>query len=125
LDPSTTLIYGSVLGQPKLRQRILSLYDDAPHELFMSITQGAISANFLVLDTIIGPEDHVICQYPTYQQLYEVPRRAGAEISLWKTKEENSWNPDLEELPNLVRSNTKMMIIKYANRCSSKRKGIE
>lgn len=76
------------------------------------VTQGAISANFQILDTFIGPEDHVICQYPTYQQLYEVPRRAGAEVSLWRCRAENGWIPDAAELGSLVRRNTKMIIIK-------------
>jgi aspartate/methionine/tyrosine aminotransferase len=107
-----------VLGNSKLRENILSLYtEDASFpsgaELALSITQGAISANFLVLDTLVGPGEHVICQYPTYQQLYEVPRRAGAEVSLWRTTPEQNWIPDVAELSSLVRDNTKMMIIKY------------
>lgn len=107
-----------MLGNSKLRENILSLYtEDASFpsgaELALSITQGAISANFLVLDTLVGPGEHVICQYPTYQQLYEVPRRAGAEVSLWRTTPEQNWIPDVAELSSLVRDNTKMMIIKY------------
>jgi aspartate/methionine/tyrosine aminotransferase len=107
-----------VLGNSKLRENILSLYtEDASFpsgaELALSITQGAISANFLVLDTLVGPGEHVICQYPTYQQLHEVPRRAGAEVSLWRTTPEQNWIPDVAELSSLVRDNTKMIIIKY------------
>jgi aspartate/methionine/tyrosine aminotransferase len=107
LDTTNNLIYGSVLGNPKLRENILSLYADessSRQELSLSITQGAISANFLVLDTLLGPGDHVLCQYPTYQQLYEVPRRAGADVSLWRTSPEKGWIPDVEELSSLVRT---------------------
>lgn len=102
VEASNSLIYGSVLGKPELRQRILALYEDAeadPAEsLSLTVTQGAISANFLVLDTLLGPGDHVICQYPTYQQLYDVPRRAGAKVSLWRTHAEHGWIPDVSEL---------------------------
>ncbi|KAJ5540897.1 aspartate aminotransferase [Penicillium frequentans] len=119
INASNPLLYGSVLGSPSLREKILSLYasdvTDAAKELSLTVTQGAISANFLVLDTLLGPGDHVICQYPTYQQLYDVPHRAGAEVSLWHTCEEKEWIPDTNELSSLVRENTKMIIINNPN----------
>ena len=110
----SALLYGSVLGSPDLRNKILSLYDKVPDitELSLTVTQGAISANFLILDTILGFGDHVICQHPTYQQLYEVPRRAGAEVSLWRTRPENGWIPNMLNLVPLIKDNTKMIIIK-------------
>ncbi|KAJ5380477.1 aspartate aminotransferase, partial [Penicillium cataractarum] len=111
------LSYGSVLGSPGLRDRILSQYhsEDVPEQLSLTVTQGAIAANFIVLDTLLGPGDHVICQYPTYQQLYEVPRRVGADVSLWCTHAEKGWIPDLEDLSSLVRESTKMIIINNPN----------
>lgn len=116
VNPHSSLIYGSVLGNPGLRERILALYEDdvanPAESLSLAVTQGAISANFLVLDTLFGPGHHVVCQYPTYQQLYEVPRRAGADVSLWRTRAEYSWIPDVSELHSLVNENTKMIIIK-------------
>lgn len=118
IDTANRLIYGSVLGNATLRERILSLYTEGDAslssgaELALSITQGAIAANFLVLDTLVGPGDHVICQYPTYQQLYEAPRRAGADVSLWRTRPEQGWIPDVTDLSSLARDNTKMIIIK-------------
>lgn len=76
------------------------------------ITPGAIAANHLVFYALIGPGDHVICHYPTYQQLYEIPESLGAEVDLWKAKFENKWIPDLEELKKLLKPNTKMIVIK-------------
>ncbi|KAJ5136368.1 aspartate aminotransferase [Penicillium atrosanguineum] len=117
VNASNALVYGSVLGSSDLRTKILSLYDEVPDttRLSLTVTQGAISANFLVLDTILGFGDHVICQYPTYQQLYDVPRRAGAEVSLWRTQPENGWIPDMLDLVPLVKDNTKMIIINNPN----------
>lgn len=114
INEAEPLSYGSVLGSPGLRDRILSQYhfEDAPEQLSLTVTQGAIAANFIVLDALLGPGDHVICQYPTYQQLYEVPRRAGADVSLWRTHAKKKWIPDLDDLSSLVRENTKMIIIK-------------
>lgn len=114
INEAEPLSYGSVLGSPGLRDRILARYhfEDAPEQLSLTVTQGAIAANFIVLDTLLGPGNHVICHYPTYQQLYEVPRRAGADVSLWRTHAEKGWIPDLENLSSLVRENTKMIILK-------------
>jgi aspartate/methionine/tyrosine aminotransferase len=113
LSLSNKLTYGAIRGSETLRQRVAALYDRAsdaeplPAENVI-ITQGAIAANFLTLYTLVGPGDHVICVYPTYQQLYSVPESLGAEVSLWKLKKENGYVPDVAELEGLVKHNTKV-----------------
>lgn len=72
---------------------------------------AGIDANHIVLSALIEPSDHVICHYPTYQQLYEIPRSLGAEVSLWKTDSSKKWQLDIEELKSLIKDNTKMIII--------------
>jgi aspartate/methionine/tyrosine aminotransferase len=110
---SRKLTYGAIRGSDALRQRVASLLDRAsdaeplPADNVV-ITQGAIAANFLTFYTLVGPRDHVICVYPTYQQLYSVPESLGAEVSLWKLREENGYVPDASELEELVRENTKV-----------------
>ncbi|KAJ0343567.1 hypothetical protein COL154_003855 [Colletotrichum chrysophilum] len=120
LDIATRrLTYGAIYGSEETRQNIANLYRDEASEDLPSdqvvVTQGAIVANFLHLYSLVGPGDHVICIYPTYQQLYEVPKSLGAEISLWKTKPENRYIPDVKELEGLVQKNTKMIIINNPN----------
>lgn len=123
---STKLTYGAIRGSDRLRSNLAQLYpltSDAdpsrtsgpvlPLENIL-ITPGAIHANFLLLYTLIHPGDHVVCHHPTYQQLYSVPESLGAEVSLWKTKSEDGWKLDLEELERLVKPNTKMIIVKCA-----------
>lgn len=108
------LTYGAIPGTEFTRQQIANLYGGLTTEQVI-LTQGAIGANFLLLFSLIGPGDHVICEYPTYQQLYEVPKSLGAEVSLWKLKEENHFIPDVSELNKLVRSNTKVRSILYCH----------
>ena len=72
---------------------------------------AGIDANHIVLASLVGPTDHIICHYPTYEQLYQVPRSLGAEVSLWKTDPSNKWKLDMEELKGMVKENTKMIII--------------
>jgi aspartate/methionine/tyrosine aminotransferase len=76
------------------------------------ITPGAIAANHLVFYGLIGPGDHVICHYPTYQQLYEIPISLGAEVDLWRAVPEKDWIPGFDEMKKLIKSNTKLIVIK-------------
>lgn len=112
---SLKLTYGPIRGSPALRQRLAKLStafggetQSAVEADDVIITQGAINANFLVFYSLIGPGDHVVCVYPTYQQLYSVPESLGAEVSLWRLKAENGFVPDVSELEALVQSNTKV-----------------
>lgn len=120
LQLSKKLTYGDILGSSTLRSRVASLLNrdlnlyspDGSLEPLTAenviITQGAIAANFLVFYTLVGPGDHVISVYPTYQQLYSVPESLGAEVSLWKLKAEKGYVPDVGELEGLVKDNTKV-----------------
>lgn len=117
LDSTKVQGYGEIRGSSELRNNLSRLYSSKvgtplPAENIL-ITPGAIAANHLTLYSLVGPGDHVICHYPTYQQLYSIPESLGAEVSLWKSKAENKWLPDLEELKSLVKDNTKLIIIKH------------
>ena len=111
------LTYGAIRGSEELRGNLANLYSvKTPTPLppdNVLITPGAIQANFLALYTLVRPGDHVICHYPTYQQLYSVPASLGAEVSLWRSKEADGWQLDIEELKELIQPNTKLIIIKY------------
>lgn len=116
LDFSQKQVYGAIRGSNALRTNIVNLYSDSTSESLTAenilVTNGAIQANFLSLYTNVGRGDHAICHYPTYQQLYSVPESFGAEVSLWKSKQEEDWRVDLDELKGLIRPNTTVIIIK-------------
>ncbi|CAK7227294.1 hypothetical protein SBRCBS47491_006522 [Sporothrix bragantina] len=119
---TTRLTYGAIRGSSTLRQQVAALFDTGKDESVPTlpadnvvITQGAIAANYLLFYTLLGPGDHAICVYPTYQQLYDVPKSLGAEVSLWMLKKENQYVPDVTELNGLVQPNTKMIIINNPN----------
>lgn len=116
IDPLRKQTYGAIRGSEALRSNIANLYSNNQQTPLVPknviVTNGAIQANFLALYASVGPGDHVICHYPTYQQLYSVPKSFGAEVSLWKSSEERDWKLDLEELKSLVQPNTRLIIIK-------------
>ncbi|RHZ51482.1 uncharacterized protein CDV56_106304 [Aspergillus thermomutatus] len=115
VDFSTKLTYGSIRGSEKLRQTLANLYfvrtpTALPADNVL-ITAGAIQANFLLLYTLIGPGDHAICHYPTYQRLYSVPESVGAKVSLWKAKANDGWKLDMSQLKTPIKPNTKLIIL--------------
>ena len=112
---TTRLTYGAIRGSSTLRKLVAALFDTGKDESVpplpadnVIITQGAIGANYLLFYTLLGPGDHAICVYPTYQQLYDVPKSLGAEVSLWMLKKEKQYVPDVAELDGLVQPNTKV-----------------
>ncbi|KAJ5454134.1 aspartate/tyrosine/aromatic aminotransferase [Penicillium daleae] len=112
---SKALDYGPMKGSERLRSKISKGYltgssSDLSIENIIT-TPGASLANFLVIFALLGPGDHVIVQYPTYQQLYSLPKSLGIDVSLWETKKDEGWKLDLEQLKGLIRPNTKMIII--------------
>ena len=116
VDLSTPLTYGEIRGNSQLRANLSRLYSSKvgtplPPDNIL-IQPGAISANFLVFTALIGPGDHVICHYPTYQALYSTPKALGAEVDLWKTDMEHNWELDIEQLKALIKPNTKMIVLK-------------
>ncbi|KAH7127013.1 pyridoxal phosphate-dependent transferase [Dendryphion nanum] len=119
LKTSTPLTYGAIRGSTELRTNLARLYSArisnplSPDNILT--TTGAIQANYLCAYTLVGPGDHVICHYPTYQSLYEIPKQLGAEVDLWKAKPENEWVPDIEELKKLIKPNTKLIVVNNPN----------
>ncbi|HFU4202793.1 TPA: aminotransferase [Streptococcus suis] len=111
---STKLNYGWIEGSPAFKESVSQLYENVAPEQILQ-TNGATGANLLVIYGLIEPEDHVISLYPTYQQLYDIPKSLGAEVDLWQIEEENGWLPDLDKLRQLIRPNTKMICINNAN----------
>lgn len=117
VEPGHALTYAPSKGTPELRARVAELHsgDVSLTAENVVITPGSIMANYLVLTTICGPGDHIICQYPTYGQLYLLPKYLGVEVTLWEANEENGWALNIDELETLVKPNTKAIILKYVS----------
>lgn len=116
---SRKLTYGSIRGTDALRENLAARYGarsgGGMTKNDILITNGAIAANFLVLYTLVSAGDHVICQYPTYEQLYQVPASFGAEVSLWKMDPSKKWTLDLQQLKDMIKDNTRLLILNNPN----------
>lgn len=108
------LTYGDILGNPDFLSGITSLYTSlAPEDIIP--THGAAGANHLAISALVEPGDHVIAAMPTYQQLYSIPEAIGAEMSILQLKKEEGYLPNLSELKELLRPDTKAIILNNPN----------
>lgn len=110
----TKMNYGWIEGSPAFKEEVSKLYQTVPPENILQ-TNGATGANFLALYALIEPGDHVISMHPSYQQLYDIPKSLGAEVSFWEIDENNDWLPHLADLKQLIRPDTKMICLNNAN----------
>jgi len=79
------------------------------------ITHGAIGANALVYQAVVGSGDRVVSVLPTYQQHYSIPESLGAHVDVLWLREENGFLPDLDELAELVVPGTRLIAVNNPN----------
>lgn len=108
------LNYGPIVGSKALKNGILKLYDSGSSDN-ITVTHGCISANELVLMSILERGDHIITIYPTYQQMYSFPESFGVEVSFVELIEENDWQPTFKEFEVLIKDNTRMICLTSPN----------
>lgn len=104
------LVYGHIHGSPELKKGIAGLYRDLTPEDVVP-THGGISANHMVIATLVERDDNVVTVLPTYQQHYSIPESIGAEVRTLWLKKENGFVPDLLEMEALIDENTKLISI--------------
>ena len=103
--------YSEARGTIELRSLLADTYCEVSPEDVL-VTTGAIEANFLALNSILEPGDHVVAVSPAYQQLQSVPRAIGAEVDLWDLAQPGGgFAYDLDRLKALLRPDTRAIII--------------
>jgi aspartate/methionine/tyrosine aminotransferase len=111
---SERMNYGWIEGSPDFKRAVATLYQSDVADKNILQTNGATGANLAALFALVGPGDHVVAEYPTYQPLYDIPRSFGAKVDYWHLVQENGWQPDIEELERLVTKDTKLICINNA-----------
>lgn len=103
--------YTESWGHPLLREEIANIYQgvDQPDVLVVVPEEGI----YLLMHALLEAGDHMICTFPGYQSLYEVARSIGCEVSTWEPDEERGWHFDNEELANLMRAKTKLVVVNF------------
>ncbi len=104
--------YTESSGLPELRQAIAKLYNNVTSEEVFVLSPG--EANFMAMNVLLQPGDHVICMAPAYQSLYEVAKSIGCDLSFWNpSSDAEAWYYDPEELDKLITNKTKLIIVNF------------
>lgn len=111
---SIPLRYGYHTGQPALREQILEEYPGLNSDEIL-VTSGGAEAIFAITAALVKPGDHVIVEHPNYPSTYEVARGLGADVSLFKLRFEEAFQPDLDRLSSMIQSNTKLIVFTHPN----------
>lgn len=110
----TPLGYLQTNGTIGLREKVCALYPGTNIENIL-ITTGSAEANYLLAWSQIEPGDEVLFMIPNYMQLWGLMRAFGANVKTFALKEDLDWNPDPDELKNLVTPNTKIIFVTNPN----------
>jgi aspartate/methionine/tyrosine aminotransferase len=106
----TPLGYIQTNGTEELREKVCALYPGSNTDDVL-ITTGSVEANYLLAWSQIEPDDEVLFMIPNYMQLWGLMRAFGADVKTFSLKEDLDWNPDLDELKNLITPRTKIICV--------------
>jgi aspartate/methionine/tyrosine aminotransferase len=102
--------YTEAPGHPLLRAEIATLYEGiAPDEVL--VFSGAEEAIFAATNVLLGPGDHAIVVWPSYQSLYAIARAAGADVTLHELRAADGWAIDLDLLRRQVTPRTRVIVV--------------
>lgn len=104
------LTYNPTPGSDGLREAIASLYKNCKPENIL-VTNGAMEAEFLLMNSIVNQGDRVIVQYPAYQSLYSIARGRGAEVMFWEVPPSGSRTADVSSLLEMMDDNIDLVIL--------------
>ena len=105
-----TLGYTESAGNPLLREAIAQYYKIKSIENVVVATPGEL--NFISMNVLLDPTDHVVCVSPCYQSLSEIVNAIGCEHSFWKPRSDE-WEFDPAGLEKLIQKNTKLIILNF------------
>ena len=102
--------YTETSGSPELRQEITQLYQHITPDHIL-VHAGAEEAIFIFMNTVLKSGDHIIVHFPCYQSLMEIAKSMGCQVSPWPTHEADGWELNLDLLPQMIRPNTKAIVV--------------
>ena len=108
------MTYGAIEGSVRLRTAIAALYGAQSCGNIL-VSHGAIGANMLVYQALVGAGERVVTLVPTYQQHYSIPESLGGDVQRLRLRAENGYLPDLGELRDLVTPHTRLIAFSNPN----------
>ncbi len=110
----TPIEYNPSAGSPALRTAIAQLYPGAVPDNVV-VTNGGSEANFIISWLLCEPGDQLVYAAPNYMQVPGMATNWGCSATPWHLREELGWQPDPDELAELVTDSTKIILVTNPN----------
>jgi len=108
------LDYGTITGDVLVKKEILKMYSTGVMDQ-ITLAQGCLQANEMVMETLLEPGDHVLVYTPSYQQFSEYPKSLGCIVTELELHEENQWQASIAALRNAFKENIDLVILNNPN----------
>ena len=108
------LDYGEITGNIEFKKEILKLYTTGTISN-ITLAQGCLQANELVMHTLLETNEEVIVCVPGYQQFIDVPKSLGCKVHEIKLEERDNWKPNIHLFKKCINEHTKMIILNNPN----------
>ncbi|MCY3687969.1 MAG: aminotransferase class I/II-fold pyridoxal phosphate-dependent enzyme, partial [Gammaproteobacteria bacterium] len=93
--------YGWTNGAVSLREAIAALYESRTSDEII-VTNGSAEANFLLVMSLLNPDDEIVVFTPNYLQIWGWARALGVNVKAVRHDGDADWLPRLDELEEAI-----------------------
>lgn len=111
---NVTLDYGTITGDVRMKKELLKMYTTGTIDS-ITMAQGCLQANEMVLETLLDPGDHVLAYTPSYQQFTDYPKSLGCTVTELQLYEDEQWQPSIPALQKAMEQKVKLVILNNPN----------
>lgn len=111
---SIRLGYGQSNGSDALRERVAALYPGATERCVVA-TAGGAEANFAATWYLAETARAAAVMLPNYMQVPGLVENAGATALAFHLREDNGWQPDLDELEEALHRGARFVLVTNPN----------
>ncbi|MDC3254205.1 aminotransferase class I/II-fold pyridoxal phosphate-dependent enzyme [Nitrosopumilus sp.] len=116
--------YGQVQGMPIFREELVKYIFKkfnvkVTHENIL-VSPGARFSIFSAINTLLNPGDEMIVIEPAWPAYKDCALNSGIKVRTITTTLEEKWEPSIEQIKNIINSNTKMIVLNYPNNPTGK-----
>jgi len=118
------LKYGQVRGIPTFREALAKYvskkFNTNITQENIIVSPGARFSIFTAITTLLNPGDEMIVIEPAWPAYKDCALNAGIKVRTIITTLEEKWEPSLQQIENVINSNTKMIVLNYPNNPTGK-----
>ncbi len=118
------LKYGQAKGMPIFREALAKYvskkFNTEIAQENIIVSPGARFSIFTAISTLLNPGDEMVVIEPAWPAYKDCALNSGIKVRTINTTLEGKWEPSLEQIKNIINSNTKMIVLNYPNNPTGK-----